>query len=330
MTCFHPSVAAWYKPEYQASRPGSLSKPLFLGLFRGLDVDYTASITLPAWITDKLTLYQLPCGKCEGCRVAQMQQWQFRAECELKNHADNAFITLTVDEPHMNEVFPFYMVRHRFFQLFMKKLRKGLKTTKIRYIMCAEYGTHTLRPHYHVIVFGWFPPDYQYFYTGKTGYTVYTSDCLNRLWTNSDGDSLGYHTVSVANSQTVRYLVGYVMKKSGSLYYPGFAPPYLRVSTRPAIGLDWYRKYGDSVFAHSGLNFPNDYVYLGRSKISVPRYYVKKFKENADNVDSVMLSNSRRTALMELPMLDICDLQYKEDYFKQRVKSSHNLRCTEV
>lgn len=338
MTCFSPKVAFWYSPEYLESKPFGLERPIFLGDWKGLKFDYSVALHCNPLLKPFLRQYLIPCGKCEGCRIANLQQWAFRAKSELDQHEVSAFITLTCSDDKLPLVFPDGKLQHRPFQLFMKRFRRWLddwcdkrkiSRIKVRYIMCGEYGTNTFRPHYHVIIFGWFPCDYQLFeYNGK--YATYISPALYDLWTDPDDDkSLGFHTVAVANDATIRYLVGYVMKKCDGKY-PKDAPPYLRVSTRPAIGLDWLKRYQSEIFAHDGLFFPNDYVFYGSSKQSVPRYFVKKYLESANNSDSVLLRQSRLQAFADRPPVDKCDLDRELDFLRQVTKASHNKRVNEV
>lgn len=330
MSCTSPLVAWWYKPEFQESRPGGLSRPVIMCKWQGTKYDYSVPLRVPALARPCLQQYLLPCGKCLACRMANCQQWTFRALCELDAHEVSAFITLTVDDSHMQSVFPSFCLCHRPFQLFMKRLRKEIAPLQVRYIMCGEYGTHTFRPHYHVIVFGWFPTDAQPFHY-RGSYVDFTSATIKRLWSDSDtGESYGFHTVALANEQTIRYLVGYVLKKV-DLPSNMAVPPYLRVSTRPALGLDFYKKYESMLFAHDAdLHYPNQYVYCGRKKIGLPRYFLKKYQDFADNVDYVSLLKARSRAIAEKPPVDKSDLDRLADYLKCVTLGSHKFRENEV
>lgn len=323
MPCFHPNVAFWYKPEYADSRPFGLERPMIMGPFMGLDYDYSVALHVKPELRLCLQQYLFPCGKCEGCRIMNMQQWTFRGLCELDKYPVSAFVTLTVDDHFMNTVFPGWHVSHRHFQLFMKRFRKRFPDIGVRYLMCAEYGTHSSRPHYHVVLFGWFPSDYVLL-KDMGSYQVFTSNTLSDLW------PYGFHTVSLANDRTIRYLVGYVMKKCDARFDKEY-PPYLRVSTRPAIGLDFFEKYKSELFCKSeDLQFPNSFVFCGSSKSSLPRYFVKKYKQLADNADYVSLMKYRSKKLAEKKPLDKCDLERLEDYFREVTKASHDQREFEV
>lgn len=323
MSCYHPLVAYWYKPEFLASRPGGLSRPVFISEYEGTKYDYSVSLRVPFLARSCLQQYLIPCGKCIGCRLDNCRQWTFRGLCELDEHSISAFITLTVDDEHMSIVFPNGRLQYRPFQLWLKRLRKMIAPLQIRYMMCGEYGTHTCRPHYHCIVFGWFPPDYVYFGSPTGKYNVYISDSLKSLW------PYGFHTVSVANEQTIKYLVGYVLKKV-DCDYPRDAPPFLHVSTRPALGLSFFQKYYHEIYSHDGdLQFPNNFVYCGDVRQRVPRYFDKKFNE-LHNVDYVSLLKYRASLLSSKTPLEKCDLQREEDWLKSVTKASHSQRVNEV
>lgn len=95
----------------------------------------------------------IPCGKCVLCRRARAEQIGIRAMFEMKGYPslqDHAFVTLTVSDDRLHEVFPGSRLQHRPFQLFMKRLRK--RGVDVRYLMCGEYGERTHRPHYHAIL----------------------------------------------------------------------------------------------------------------------------------------------------------------------------------
>lgn len=46
-----------------------------------------------------------PCGKCFSCLKDKARDLTFRAWHEAKMHKANSFVTLTVDDEHLEEVF---------------------------------------------------------------------------------------------------------------------------------------------------------------------------------------------------------------------------------
>lgn len=97
---------------------------------------------------DHLGDIELPCGRCVGCRLRRANEWALRVMHEAKLHPANCFVTLTYRDEDLPEN---GSLRHRDFQLFMKRLRKR---ADVRFYMCGEYGEQKLRPHYHACLFG--------------------------------------------------------------------------------------------------------------------------------------------------------------------------------
>ena len=108
----------------------------------------------------------IPCGHCIGCRLKYSRIWADRCMVEASYHEDNVFLTLTYDNDHLpkpldyitdtgeRKVSPVNPLEKRELQLFIKRLRKKFPEQRIRYFACGEYGGKTMRPHYHLILFG--------------------------------------------------------------------------------------------------------------------------------------------------------------------------------
>jgi len=236
----------------------------------------------------------LPCGKCIGCRLDKARDYALRCWHESLLHDQNCFITLTYSDenlPHASTLLPSH------FQKFIRRLRK--KTSdKIRFYGCGEYGSpeKTERPHYHSIIFGYDFPDKKLVHI-RDGNRVYTSRVLASLW------PYGTHEIGSVTYQSAGYVARYILKKQngqyGSALYEetGRLPPFTRMSLRPGIGHDYYKKFRHDFF-------PNDYAVSpdGR-KVAVPGYYrrllerddpalsetlrqarVEKAKDNPDNI----------------------------------------------
>lgn len=95
----------------------------------------------------------VPCSKCVLCRDKKAREWSFRAACENSTATtEPLFLTLTYNPKHLPENGVF----KEEIQLFMKRLRRSLDrknyTHNLRYFACAEYGTKSKRPHYHLIL----------------------------------------------------------------------------------------------------------------------------------------------------------------------------------
>lgn len=173
----------------------------------------------------------LPCGKCIGCRCDQANEWATRAVLEATKWAQNCFITLTYDENHINAKKTLIKAD---FQKFIKKLRKHLGTDHhIKYILAGEYGSRTLRPHGHAIIYNYFPPDAKFYKKNKVKDNLYTSDELNRIWRN------GFVIVGQCTYESAAYVARYTMKKAYDSdefnKKRGVEPEFRLTSRRPAI-----------------------------------------------------------------------------------------------
>jgi hypothetical protein len=91
-----------------------------------------------------------PCRKCMACKVNHKRLWQHRLILESLVHEKQAFVTLTYDDDSQPSD---GSVSKKELQDFHKRLRKRFKN-KIRYFAVGEYGTNSLRPHYHGAYFG--------------------------------------------------------------------------------------------------------------------------------------------------------------------------------
>ncbi len=206
----------------------------------------------PLLLRDKFgNVVKVPCGHCLFCRKERSKEWGFRLMCECSQWSSSVFLTLTYDEEHVTFVddvcYPFYATLvPRDLQLFIKRLRKALDGRTIKYYACGEYGSNTLRPHYHAILFG---VDYSDF------------PVIEKCW------KMGFVKLDEVNVATCNYVSGYVQKKLyGRDSYPSWiCPPFSRMSKH--LGFDYFAKHHEEIFSH-GLHFQGH-------QIPVPRYFYR-------------------------------------------------------
>lgn len=155
MPCFHPRTL-WVKKdkivyEWKTMPDGSVK--------RGKPVSACQSYAI-----------QVPCGKCLACLAQMQSQWSFRIEQEALygGHASTLFVTFTYDNVHLPSD---YGVHKEEMQKYLHDLRQNIQrrysdgTTseivpKVRYYICAEYGSRRGRPHYHAMLFFSTPIDW--------------------------------------------------------------------------------------------------------------------------------------------------------------------------
>ena len=192
-------------------------------------------------------LFRVPCRKCLGCLSDRRRSWTLRACHEATFYDDVSFVTLTYDDEHLP---PTLMRQH--IQAFVKRLRSRIayrSGEKIRIFYRGEYGDKYGRPHFHIIIFGYKPPDLEVlYYITKRGKKVYhavpgavpysTSEELSEAW----GHGFVIHAPAEKNS--IKYVANYLDKGYSFVTSDGVVgvPPFNGYSTRPALG----RRYVDS------------------------------------------------------------------------------------
>lgn len=196
----------------------------------------------------------VPCGKCISCRIGKSREWSVRGLHELSSHDCSCFLTLTYDEENVPlSVNPYVL------QKFIKRLRKHVGRTGLKYFACGEYGDKSGRPHYHLIIFGWRPGAFS-----KHG-RYFSSSEVSDLW------PFGFNTVGSVTYDSIRYVTDYVFKrKSGpeavEELLSGRLQPFVLCSK--GIGRQWAEANASGLQATGELT-------VGGVKQAIPRYYLK-------------------------------------------------------
>lgn len=208
--------------------------------------------------------FQLPCGKCVECRLEYGRQWAVRCVHEASMYENNSFITLTYDDQHLKSEKLIY----EDFQKFMKRLRK-IQNEPIGVFVTGEYGEKTKRPHWHAIIFNWYPRDATYLRSNELGDRIFSSATLEKIW------GKGKCELGSVTFRSAGYCARYAAKKlihgkdQDHEYHP-----ISKKSSKHAIGKKWLEKNWRDVFTHGVL------VLQDGTTTSIPRYYEKWFKEN--------------------------------------------------
>lgn len=198
----------------------------------------------------------LPCGHCNECMLAKRKEWSVRCACESLSHKSSCFVTLTYDDAHLRSLNRADPLK------FIKAIRNS--GFKVRYFGCGERGSLTLRPHYHIVLFGFLPSDIQYEGDSKSGQAIYSSKFLNSIWNK------GFVSVQFFDSMYAGYVAGYTSKKLGD------PESFLFMSTKPGIGYDYIFTHKDII-----LKYGNVFGDFGLSKkASIPRYFKKVLEKN--------------------------------------------------
>lgn len=203
--------------------------------------------------------YTVPCGKCYACLSNRRSQWSFRLEQELKVSTSAYFVTLTYDDSHLyfngNGL---ASVCKRDIQLFMKRLRKQISGSTLRYFLVSEYGPKTFRPHYHGIFFN------------IPGTRDEVTDLVLKCW------SSGHVVVGTVTSASISYCAKYCLTHFDD--FRGRDPTFALMSRKPGIGANyvksmngWHNDDIDRFYA----------VRPGGQKVSLPRYYQERVYDDS-------------------------------------------------
>lgn len=194
----------------------------------------------------------VPCGKCGSCMHNRRTEWSFRLREELLTAYSAVFVTLTYSDQNLPWGDGEPSLSKRDVQLFMKRLRKENDKVwkhQIRYYAVGEYGTHTKRPHYHVLLF-------------NCESSIYSK--LEEIW------GLGRVDIGQVEDASIHYVTKFHVnydKEKGETKNPEFA----LMSRRPGIGSGYVERAGQ-------WNYDNGVLYVVKDgfKQAMPRYYRKK------------------------------------------------------
>ena len=285
MACYKPLIR-FYVPEDREASGHVYTLRRF-----ALERAHNPNLTYEDLIYRK-DIMLIPCGQCIGCRIRKRQDWAARIEMEAKTSIPDSvyFLTITYDDAHVpcinhetGEVFRggVYSGRkgnlktnqtlwYEDVQKFIKRLRKASEPG-LRYFCAGEYGEQTGRPHYHLILFNYFPEKLKpYRLLSKEGY--FTDERITRLW------PYGIHNLACTNDfTTFNYVAGYVTKKvdkeTQAHIKNGLQPPFCRMSLHPGIGQQYYLEHEEEIWTQG-------YVQLsGGRRAQIPRYFEKQMEE---------------------------------------------------
>lgn len=116
----------------------------------------------PAYIDGRFgekLVYTVPCGYCEECLKARQNDYMIRTREELL-HSDYTLLTLTYRNEKLPKVIDENGIEYASLDrshtaLFFNSFRHWYKRRGEdfpRYFLCAEYGSKTFRPHYHLLL----------------------------------------------------------------------------------------------------------------------------------------------------------------------------------
>lgn len=211
----------------------------------------------------------LPCRKCIGCKTDHAKEWALRAKLENKYSSNNFFITLT----YKNEYIPKNKNGHNTLKpedlkRFIKSIRKHFERqnhTGIKYLASSEYGTKTMRPHYHICFFN-LPLTDTEFLKKKKGNPYYISKTIDKIWNK------GIHVIGKTTYESAGYTARYTLKKLNKIEYKKIDIEPERLTMSKGIGLKYFKENWTKIYKY-------DYIPTDDINFKPPKYYDRKLKE---------------------------------------------------
>lgn len=269
MSCFHPLTGFYTglktakgEDEIVVTSADRHFLPLYFAVKRvGHNIPYNPDFVV---IHDgESCLYNtvsIPCGHCDGCRSDRSLDWAVRCCFELRDHDqyDCFFATLTMDNAHVMEP------SKEWIQRFLKRLRK--RYGSFRYLLCAEYGSRTFRPHYHAIFFGLKGLRQELKLWSKSGrFSLYRSADFEKIY------GLGACLFGDVSFDSCAYVAKYATKSEKGLGC------FLMMSRRPGLGASALQ---DAVGSFDGTDsrFYGDFG--SRHVVRFPRLFKQYLKDS--------------------------------------------------
>lgn len=247
-------------------------------------------------------IFDVPCRKCVACRLNKARSWAQRCLLEKRCYDGDRswFVTLTYDDEHLphgcnpltGELDGRPSLRPSDFSDFLKDLREHYRRhyqhTGVRVFGCGEYGSQTLRPHLHQLLFNLPLSDLKPHKVSDLGDVYYTSELLSDVWQQ------GIVVIGEVTNQSAAYVARYTLKKCDSdLNYDdlGISPEFIRMSRNPGIGFPYLVDHLDEIYE-------SDLIYLPGGQISQPpRYFDDKAEALGFDLSGV---KDRRKEVAEL------------------------------
>lgn len=214
------------------------------------------------------------CGGCMPCRVHKAQEWRARICCEAYCHAQTVSVCLTYAEdklPAGGSLDAAEVVR------FLKRLRKSVSKRRgdlFRYFLIGEYSPSG-RPHYHLILFGYWPHESRPVSNSRSGNRQYESAELSQAWGH------GMVNFQEFTPSAADYVSGYYVEKlTGKMAADSFGnrePEFMRASRgKGGIGAPFVDRYGAQIYDGA------DYIVIRGSKVAVPEFFNRRLRKQSD------------------------------------------------
>lgn len=290
--CLRPIPCSWqYSDHFYITPSGVIDKSKIYD-----SCGNVLSNKLAFNVLDERADFYVACGQCLECLQRYSNEWALRCALEAKAYRDNCFLTLTYEECGDTLV-------KKHLQSFIKRLRERIYPVKVRFFACGEYGSQGLRPHYHVIIFGWKPSDLEIL---STKAKLYRSKFVESVWHGGDDISpykQGFVSVGVdVNEVTAKYCAKYLSKLNK--VKDGCIKPFTLMSRKPGIA-----------FASVTSELLDKGLFVDGKRQVLPRYFEKVLEKDYD----LELYKAKKAYLATFRQVDRFNYKKVEDFLKKRL-----------
>lgn len=233
-----------------------------------------------------------PCNKCIPCLINRKRLWAHRIILESYSHEHSSFITLTYDDDNLyynNGLHATLNPKH--LQNFLKRIRRAVSPTKLRFYAVGEYGDKSWRPHYHLALFGYEPcwrGETRKDYHAKGRSCCPPCDLIKSKWEYGGIDN------ARVESDSAGYIAGYVTKKltkKEDERLEGRHPEFSRMSRKPGIGALNIDLLAETLFSQFGKHALTEHgdvptsLTHGKRQLPLGRYLREKLREGIGSDD---------------------------------------------
>lgn len=280
------------------------------------------------------------CGQCIPCLLGHSAQWATRIMLQVKYGYDpNEWSK----KPHKHPLLPYpdgtcwfltftykdeYLKTHKYanpdtgeihegislykkdMQNFWKRLRKAYPKMKIKYYECGEYGSQTMRPHYHAIVFGLPLETDQFIKTGmsqKFNTPRWKLQKLTEIW------GMGLVDIGRVTWNSAGYVARYTLKKATNGKNPtwyqaqGMLPEFVTMSN--GIAKDYFLENLENIYATDSVPISDAHGRIQKP----PKSYDRMLKEMCPELyDSIKRKRKKNSESLELGTRQTTDLTPEE------------------
>lgn len=214
--------------------------------------------------------HYVPCGKCVACLSRKRNEFTYRLQQEEAYANYSYFLTLTYDQNNvpikLQDDKPYFVFNKKHVQDFLKRFRYYIaelnKEVKCSYFCISEYGGHTHRPHYHMLLFVKNDKFHKY--------RNVIERILDSQW------KYGFTVIKPTNQANIHYCTKYCIKNLEELPADCIEPVFMLASKRPFLGAGALDTVEQQYAEFTGTERMDPYVFNNGCRNAMPRIYRQK------------------------------------------------------